>query len=955
MNQPESNNHLPVSKSRYVSIAAGTTPKIIMALMRIILRRNNNSEAASDCQALIFDSQTVGLYDNSLLADCHIDVNELFDPDEYIPAQFPSDQQSLDRAEQEGKTVLMPADWYRNPAFAMDNQGASADPRIGATLAIINSQRLESAVSKCIGSCLDHNRNDEALRSGGKTDDRNGRLIFQIFATAPGGMSNGALSRICTIAQQQAQQFGIRAKRVVHILLRGDLPVVDVARADINQSNLLKYLRAIASGQYVDAITGKIKDKGFDMLFLQTNQNRKGRISLLDELIAHESHCQRLLWSSQLSDCISQRLTDMEHQRFDGKGDPMCGFTMSVSILDWDKNKVMDYFNNKAASMLAEAIDNRRSGSESKNEALKLANMHGVIESEEDNRLTCVLLNPAGMDGRGLIERMRQNFAERIENSTGLQKAQQLEDTINIINGTELTDFYEPLMKEQAAAVYKNASEQLNSYIHQMLSSHMDASQLKAGRFDVLSVIKGYRQLLDATKRVITDKLTQIDQLGQPHQEIINAACRQLDSLTNGSFLRRLLHPFLPGEIARCLEDSGKTFLEFRLQASACRIAVVQLLDPLIDFVDSRLAQLSMLRQHLSQVVASCRQRSERTAQRNSIVDKPLGFNIVDKAYLEEVFEHIVSQNSNKDTMIEVLASGLITEYGSIGKLLSKDADQIRHMLYRVCSRCIEPFIDETDVFNEFTKRFTTRRRRLALLRELIDQSEGRVLTVGEPQEQIVWLKIATVPDQRYQQSLQQLLEKADAKPGKWQVVVDKDIDKMSFVQIRGGISLTPQIARCHSSGNYSRRQMVERSIAPEATLIPEPGCSIGQLKVVMAKAIITDILVYEPADGFKLSVSEEKTTTIGAKNTDVVSYFRSNWPSIVRIESCFFRKLVIDEKTVKKRIQQLYSEPDSTNNQDIRLRLIDKPCLDKLTEQIRLLLPKAQRLRGLLKKDDQI
>ena len=954
MSNTQPPNDLFAARRPYVTIAAGTTPKIILAVRRLMARKNSDSLSCNGHESLIFDSQGLGLYETALLSDAQIQADELFEPDELVPAQFPVDHQSLERAEKHGKTILMPPGWHRNPAASLDNQGASADPRIGATLALLNRERLATSISKSTGRCLDHSRNEAALRTGEKPAERNGRLVYQIYATAAGGMSNGAVCEIAALSRQQAQAFGIRAKRVVHLLLRGDLPVVDAARADINQANLLKYLRALASGQYIDALTGRYVDCPFDMLFLQSNQNSNGRMSGLDQLIAHESCGQQILWSSPLTESIHQRLTDMEYSRFDTDGDPLCGFTLSVSLLDWNKEKVMSYCGYQAAWMLAEALSSRRSDTESKKEALKLASMHGVLESEQDNRLTAVLLNPASLKGTGLVERMRHTFSQRTEGASGLQKAQLLQEGINLINGTEFSEYYEPLMGKQATAIFTQARDQISAYLNQKLSGELKDNALGDGRFDVLSVIAGYRKLVQATHQVITEKLTQVEQLAEPHEQMINDASRQLDYLTHGSFLRRLLHPFLPRELARCLESYGKIFLEFRLQALACRVAVRHLLDPLLDFLDAKLTQLSMLDQYLRQTAASCKQRARKTAQHRSLVDNPLGFSLVDLPYLETLFGDIVRQNNGQDGLVAGLIARVMSRYGSLGALLEKNADQIIDMLFTVCGQITAPYVQETDVFEEFTRRFTTSRQRLELLSDLVAQSEGRVLTVGEAEKQIVWLKLATVPHERDQQALQQMLEKADPKPGKWQVVVDKECRRICLVQIRGGISLTPLIDRCQCS-RFSAQDLIERSVAPASVLIPSPGCSAAQLKIVLAKALAVKQLIYDAQDGYKLVLPTGQTRLLGKKPKDVLCGLGADWSMIVMIETFFFHQLVRDGRAVTDRIDQFHAQLDTATPEAPLMRLIDKPSVHRLTEQVRVLTPRAERLGSLLdRQEDQ-
>lgn len=930
---------------QHLCVFTGTTSRCLATIERAIVHKNGYI-ALPDLanRTIFFDYECHPPAD--VAAQLDVDADDLFGPHEFVAAVLPTDPESLDKAEADGIFSLLPEGWHHQLGASLANLGSSGDQRVGYVLAVLSDRAFRTKLGKCLGHCVNHDRPGQQLLQGLDAEDGSTHLVaVNLYATAVGGMA-GSIFHFLTNVRADALNYGIRTKTVLHLLLAGDLPVNRDQR--INQVNILKTLRAYASSQCVNPLTGNIQERP-DILFLQSNQNNHGSLSSLERFISHEAHCQNALWNSPASIHIHERLVDIENSTFDEYGDPMSSFTISVSDIRRGSERILAHNSNMAASLLAEVLASDAQQAKANQEALALARMDTVLESEEECQLTSSILTPEEFKGESLIQHLRSNISDRIEGTSGIERANAMAEAINSISSTDFTTVFQPAMNRQAGKVLQQATDRLNSCIRQSLSGHSGSEKDEKCYLGVLPVLSSYRRLIQASREAVTEKISQLQQFAQPHQDVANGALEELQRFREYSWFRRLFHPFLPGRIADCLETSGRVYIESQLQILACRVAIDALLDKLIDFLDGKLAELEMLRQNLKQVFASCKQQAERWAAKPTILETPLGFDLVTPQYLNESFNQIIVETGGKEGLVSYLFTRFLSNYQSFSCLLGKSTDEIEHVLKQTCQDYFKPIVEQTDVVAEFKRLYPDRHRQLRFFRQLVWQSEGRILPVGEGSRNrdVSWLKFVTVPSGDYLEWARELIEKADPKPGKWQVIIDNRSEVISVIQLRGGLSLTPIITRQDLPEPDGWEEMVARAIDRVTAMMPPPNPNDRQLRRVFAKAIITGQLLYDDAAGFSLAFSDKDPIQLGKQPRDATEKLRRHWPWIVRIESTFGHQVVLDDKAVAKRIDQLDIDKNSAQGHaDPRLGLIDELAISDLKKQLELLKPWAIRLR---------
>jgi hypothetical protein len=210
-----------------------------------------------------------------------------------------------------------------------------------------------------------------------------------------------------------------------------------------------------------------------------------------------------------------------------------------------------------------------------------------------------------------------------------------------------------------------------------------------------------------------------------------------------------------------------------------------------------------------------------------------------------------------------------------------------------------------------------------------------------------VWLKFVTVPDACYIDPIKKIIERADTKPGNWKVVVDNNHDAISIVQLRGGISLTPIVARCGLNEPENWEKLIARAIDRIIAIMVSPNPSDRQLQIVLAKAIVTGQLLYDEANGFNLHFSDSEHICLGKEVNAAMNTLRHCWPYIVRIESTFGHCVVVDDNAIAQKIKELRERRTvALPNSDPCLDFVDDTAFSDLDKQLELLLPWVRRLR---------
>jgi len=923
--------------SNRLTFIAGTAVKQIAAVERFLA---GDGEAGHNLfgGALLFDWDAKPPMDlGDLLGDA---ADGLFGPDAFIPAVLPPDAESLRKAEEDGRLCFLPEGWHLDPRVTADDLGASGDPRIGLTLARLNEGPLVRKLERELRQIVSHDRQAQQTLMGVGPGAAPARVLVDGTVSALGGMGGGATYWFPQAARRCAEAEGVQAKIVLNVLLRGNLPTQDRQRADLNQLVLLKHLRAHATGKFVDPVTGQMERCPFDVLFLSANSNRHGNLTTLDRLLIHEGHSRYQLLHAPAGAKIRERLADIENWGSDEFGDPLVGLSMATAYISRDSKRVLAFCTGKGAALFADGLRTEGDVVKARRHALGLARLHELVESDEENQVTNRILHPSELSGDSILDRARADLDGRVGPVRGLQRAIALDDALKTVRGGDVPGTFEPAMKRQAQA----KCNEVRSALEAEFDRHMrELGGLQEAR-EIAAVL---RAAAANSQRAVMGKIGRLQQVMLPHEEIIAAALEKLEPLRRGGFWVRLANLFLPGRIAADLESSGHVVLDCQVQVAACTVAAQEFLTPLMEYLDRKLAWLTSLDRKLQDVGGACRQASDHWAKKPTALTAPLGYELATPEYLGTWFDDRLRERGGVRRFIADMMAAYVTRQGSLSPVVEMAAEEVQDAFQSLAVEHFRPAIERADVLAEFRRLYPDRATQQRILEQCVHQSEGRLVTAGEGDREVLWIKVAAVPALEYADWALKALEGVDRKAGRWEAVVDPNRDRLAIIQLRGGISLTPSIARMDKPDMKDWPALVSQAPDPTSTLAVGPNPDDRQLRRVLAKAIVTGLLQYDPSIGFALGQAGGEPIPLGRQARAAMEALRRKWPDLIFIESSFARQLVLDDRDVVARLRRLETDLAGLNpDDDPRLSLVDAAAIAETAKQIELLTPWARRLR---------
>jgi hypothetical protein len=943
MSNKDDNKRFWENVSSCIQLTAGSAVKKVVAGTYSLLT-SHAVDPDIFISNIFFDTQPTNSADFNFLPQS--DTARLFSPANVIVATIPSDPESLKKAEEDGLTCYKPDGWYRNPEAALDNMGASADPTTGATYVLFIEQMLQDMLEKKLQQARDYDRQSKLVLQGYDPNWLPTRVIIIYKLSTVGGTGTGTMYWALNRGLRRcAQKDGLQSKIILNVLCRGNLPIHDRDQADINEFTSLKFLQVTDSGMCLDHRTGKILPKLADLTFVSSNQNNSGNIVDTDTFFAHQTHTDFELWHTPAGKKNRQRLVDIEIPQADEYGDSSKAVTASCAIISRDSKRVIEYMANMTSAFFAESLSGQKDIDQISRHAVGLARLYGLVETEQDSQITGEHLKPEELDKQSATERAKDSLIDRASNSKGLQRAIILDDSITSILNSDIPDTYEPMIKRQAQRKCQKIEQKLHEELGRMMRSLFGISQTHK----TCAILK---VAIERSIQSIMSKINDLRQLMQPHEQILADASERVKRLNESNWVNKTLSILLIRTLSESLEIAGTAAINYQLQISACTIAIQDFLMPLVEFLDRKLAWLSMSHQKLVQIAQVCRNKAKNTAEKPISFNVPAGIELADKKYLMNYLKGYIQRQGGVERLSENILNLFIHRHESILLLTEQSIEEVIEGLNDICTEMVKPVVEATDALDEFKSLYPDKGMQPKIFDQLIRQSQGSILTTDQLNQPVIWLKAVNLPSDKHIEWASNLLESVDKKPGKWETAVYPDPDKMSIIQLRNNISITSLLKKFDFADDPANwEKIVKTSPEPVCSLMVNPNPDARQLKRVLAKAIVNGQLQIDQKGMLSLKFPDiNEEIHLGTSFDSVKERLKSKWPYLVYIESSFGRRLVEDEKKVISMLNDLKFKCEQEPNGI--LELIDSVSIQEALLQAELLSGWAKRMRKANKKN---
>jgi hypothetical protein len=929
----EENRHREVV--RYVDVYLGSSPKVIYSVFAQRMADANGSDGCVN-EHIVFDF--TDKLPPELLSSLNGEITKI-DRDNYIPAHAPSDRPSLEKAEKEGRMWVLDDDWLNDPTVLQDNGGGAGYPRKGYAFAVCNGIRIQEKLVKAFRRILDHIHHIESAHKGIAEKSPDARIVVRLFFSTVGAIGSGSIHRFTDdLVHKAAAEAGVEAKIVVCMLLRGNLSVQNLKKANLNQLTTLMTFRAKGTGADVNPMTGAIESIPFDNIFISSNTDNAGNIPSLERLLCHEGQMNYFLQDTPGGGSVRERFCDIQGWRYDEYGDPELGFARGIAIISRDSKRLIHYLTLRTSAILARSCLEPSDIEHSLEQSAALARRAQIVENEDENLITRNILLPEEFAGEDAREQALASFADRASQTWGLDQAETLLDAINSISGTDLGAVYEPVMKRKGSKQVEAAVEIIGQQLQQLMKR-------PCGLWQAQQTLRAIRAILEQASESLSEKINELQEQLQPHQEIVAEASEMVQRLRQMNLVGRALQFFTVRSMNGTLEESGRTIINCSVELSACTISLQEVVMPLIDEIDNKLGWILSEIEKLQKIEQFLTSEAEQLINQPTVFQAPVGREITDRQFLESKFDGYIERAGGLEKFQEELRLLFLNEYQSFAVLSQASMKEIIDLFCDFCSDRYRLDVKERDVLDEL---FTKDEENLQdIFATIVPQCDGRVRTQGQANAYIPRIKVANVPSERHVEPVVKLLESLDTNPGKWQVVVNPaDKDTFSLVQVRGRITLTQFISQIDLPDTYDTwKLLVETAIDPASVLIVGPNPGDRQLRRVLAKAI-TSGLLEKTAEGLILQTCTGKSILLGDMES-APEKLRCMFRDIVFIESTFARDLFVHEDLVMTKLNDLLTQKQAGSDMaSPLLTLIDSTAVRECIDQAKLLLPRLRRMR---------
>ncbi|MBE0536762.1 MAG: hypothetical protein IH624_13930 [Phycisphaerae bacterium] len=905
-----------------LDVKLGTAGKHIDARYRSVCKAGG-IELDHNHRSVVLDYSAKEIHDQDGGMDLEL---EDVAPDSFLPAVIPTDREALTEAEIMGLLWSVDANFHREPGAIRENTGAGGNPRHGNTVTWLNKTELERKLGQMMRKLRSHRITD-----AGRSTCMNVRIIF----SAVGGMGSGTMYWFSRYGVRRcAHQDKVDSKIVLSVLLRGNLPVTHPEKARINEALTLMYLRAISTRMYVCPATGTVV-RPPDQIYLSSSLNNHGGIATLDELLLHEAECQHRWYHTPAGALCRARMCDMAAGEFDAWQDPLAGCTTSTTDISLDRRRILTFCTYEATSLLIGQIVADGDPENALKASTRLIRTAGLVENENDSTLTGRILHPEGI-GHGNIEvAAKARVTDQTEGLHNWRLAEALLEAVDGVRSNDILTNDEPLMRDEAKRLYAGAERAFDDFIDHALKG--------PGRLDeAYRTCSQVKTAVEDSQEALSTKINYLQDLSVPHEQTLGEAQEQVEQ-THGFFRRLLNHP-LARRLASSIEESGKILISYDLQQLACRIAEQEVLTPLINHIVKQQNWLTSTFHELHEVVNTCQGLAEQTADR--AISRSLGLPLVNRSYLEQFWADHIDAAGGRTKFARTLCELFLRDHKTFAVLTQQSGQEGNDLLQAFCMGLFRPKVDKLEVLAEFLRLYPGEQNVKRVLQQLVNQSEGRVLTEGEVDRSIVWLKAANVPSVEYVAWAKTILEQIDRKAGKWEVAVNPDPERFTLIQMRSQISVTPLIKRLGFRDTPADwKLLIEHAVDPFSAIGVGPRPNQRQVKRVFAKGIAAG-LIREENGGAYLTLSGGESALLGSKPDAVLQALRANFRWLVYIESTFGHELVVHEEKLLAALQDMATTVAAENGSEHFYALVDSKAIEECVTQCGLLIPRSRRIK---------
>jgi len=805
----------------------------------------------------------------------------------------------------EGRLRAVPPELRLGQGVATEGLGTGNDPRVGMLLFEAHKEQFKARFIACLRRMQEYERQWRRIKGGDVEQQRGDLATVLVALSTVGGMGTGALRAWLRRIREWSEEIGIQVKVIVLALGLGTLGPPNAARAEENQSSIVKWLLAGSAGALANdpfstdhPVPGR---RLFDSLIVLTNLNSHGEVGSLTALKEMAAQFIYLLTRTPVGAFLRESVINIENGwELDRYGVPACISTVGLSVIHADRPKALAFCSARMAEEFFSGLSSGGAPQEVQSTTLGLVRSLGLVESEDEalaaekiSRLQC-------FGGQNAGERARALFRRGAEELRGYRRclfvARRYAHVMNVQIPTNIT----ARVKEEARGFVSEVSKALQQLERQFLRA-------SNGPRDLLSTLRIMFELISRFASTNDEKLNALNRLSRPVLERIDNNRRVVEELRRQNALIRWLRWFTAKQIARELEVDGEDAISMTVEIEVRQILANEVFPQLLDIVSDRTSRASALLSQVNSLAADCTREAERVLQSSPLDTAPVGVQLFDRELLVEVWMELVERNGGLEELRSRMLESFLGHYGSLAAFADRPKDELNQVALDEAGACFIDAIQQLDVETVFHRVCPTRRQKRTFVHQCVKESQGRLRIRGHTGSGDKWVKILGVPEASRAHWLHDLATSVDPSPGEWNLVtMPGNEEALYFIQYRAGLS--PRAVFAGQRGrrtSRSVRDIAASGVDPVTAFLPDMKPSAEDAQVALAKAWSIGALGISDGQGVCIDTGNDREY-LGTSLDEAATQLRRSYATLAKVGYLFAWRLAQDPDAVIAKVADL-------------------------------------------------
>ena len=849
------------------------------------------------------------------------------------------DNESLQKAEEDGKLWFMPANWHRQPGVAKDNVGSGGNPRTGKALGKLNINKGTKKIRMMLRQLQDYSTQRQIMESADNEKITSAPITIVVCTSLLGGFGSGNTVTILQIIRKLERELKLSIRIVVLGLVLGTLEPTDKLTAARNQEMLLRQLDSCMVGQMED-IQNQSPQRQLlcDSLVLMSNANNHGEIDSIDKVISHVANYVFSLFHSPLGSQVLERCVDIEETWPDDEnGGKLWASTSAITKIHLDVPLIIRGVAYKLLNIFFDRILNDQPIKQAAKQAEALCLEQMLNEDGTKNLASQRLTRSDGGGGTNTVEDTIRVFRDRSGGRGGFQGCCDIANASKYTLAVYLQRNVTPVITRQADCTTENVIRSLSN-----------AAAINLQRPDGLIFT---RQFLEATaSRIKTfseanaKKLRNAQAKKKSIDDRLSAAHTLVKKLQNRNPIIRF---FSFGAKKKChqifglqTEQAIKTTVEIKARVELANDIYPTILESIAKTLQTIQKACENALKMKNQVYSEIR----RLEHFSPILQVPVGIELADKAMIQDKYHDTLQAEGGPEKVFDLIFTHFQSLFTDLLAFYhNRSVGSIQKALAEYCAGIGSRRLDHLNIIDALEEYAPGDREKNRLVDQAIRESSGSLRTTGEGGSNIPTIKFIGTGHSHRGLWLEKTANHIDKTDGQWKSVETGDNNTIIFWQQRAQVSIRRLIHWTSSIWQKPKttREMVRLGACPVTTLAPTSYDNPLQLQSCAAMGLVTGQIQKLDIFNDPYEDTNESKTTV---DYDVlIRHLESNLP----LRTNIYRQFVINVAINHKKLISSLKNPSQIGNA-MYAELIDEigqPAFDKAAEVAKSLFPHLSRL----------